>query len=560
METARVLIIEDNQDAHFTMRKMLTLIGYKDENIFWSERMQQIHSISKYNLELIITDLTLPDSSRDMTFGLVQKQFPEVPIIVLTGAAEPDLAIKTLKQGASDYLVKGRYGFDDLKRSVQYAVERKAASNNYKHLFKESPVPMLIFDRTKMTMLAVNTAAHNQYEYSYEEFKQLSIFNLIPKEQIQQFTEAMSAITEKYSDIGTWQHCAKGNKPVYVHLFAYRTRFERKDSIILMAMDVSRQIETETALKDKDAEKENILDNISDGFMTLNYDWQFTYMNKACERMLNITRERALGNSIWDLFPEARQSAFFKEYSKAISTGKSVHFEEYYAPLSMWTSVNAYPTRDGLAIYFLDITEKKKIQDKLINDEQRIRAIINNTKDIIWSIDKELNIIDANNAFWERLKYMTGKNMDQLTPDDFAVDELSQWSNYIARAFKGETFKIVQEEVLEGNTVYAEISFNPIPNKDNEIVGVSCFSRDITHQVNYQHKIESQNKLFKEIAWLQSHKVRNHVATIMGLAMVFNDKKPDDEDNKLVIDGMMETAQKLDEVIREINNKTQSLD
>lgn len=310
----------------------------------------------------------------------------------------------------------------------------------------------------------------------------------------------------------------------------------------------------------KDIEKEYILASISDGFMTVDAQWRFTYINNACERMLYIKKDDALGKSMWDVFPEARHSIFFDEYQKAVTTKESSHFEAYYDPMKKWFSVNAYPHADGLVIFFLDITVQKEIQDKIVNDAQRIRAIINNTKDIIWSIDRDLNIIEANNAFWERLQSMTGKASEHITRDDFKADELGQWASYIERAFNGEAFKIVQAEMLNGEHIFAEISFNPIPDKDNKIVGVSCFSRDITHQVNYQNKIELQNKLFKEIAWLQSHKVRNHVATLMGLTMLFKENRPDDPDNMQIIDGLIETVEKLDEVIKKINNKTQSLD
>lgn len=66
--------------------------------------------------------------------------------------------------------------------------------------------------------------------------------------------------------------------------------------------------------------------------------------------------------------------------------------------------------------------------------------------------------------------------------------------------------------------------------------------------------IEKQNKAVKHISWVQSHKVRNHVATILGLTALLNDNQPDDPSNKQALSGIKSAANELDKVIREINN------
>lgn len=72
-------------------------------------------------------------------------------------------------------------------------------------------------------------------------------------------------------------------------------------------------------------------------------------------------------------------------------------------------------------------------------------------------------------------------------------------------------------------------------------------------------EIEEQNQKLKEIAWLQSHKVRNHVSTIMGLAQLFNEKDLGDAANAEVVKGMINTSAQLDEVIKEINELTKNV-
>ena len=77
---------------------------------------------------------------------------------------------------------------------------------------------------------------------------------------------------------------------------------------------------------------------------------------------------------------------------------------------------------------------------------------------------------------------------------------------------------------------------------------------------NNLHEIEQQNEKLKEISWLQSHKVRSHVATILGLSQFVNHNSVDDPDINRVLGGIKEAANELDTVIKEINRLTKSVD
>ena len=90
------------------------------------------------------------------------------------------------------------------------------------------------------------------------------------------------------------------------------------------------------------------------------------------------------------------------------------------------------------------------------------------------------------------------------------------------------------------------------------ITAVKGTVQDVTEQRLYIHKIQKQNQQLKDIAWIQSHKVRAPVASILGLVQLFNQDKPEDAINKEVLDGVTEAAQTLDSVIKEINAKTEA--
>jgi signal transduction histidine kinase len=76
---------------------------------------------------------------------------------------------------------------------------------------------------------------------------------------------------------------------------------------------------------------------------------------------------------MWEEFPEAVGLPAYREYHRAMTSGNSVHFEEFNPWLDIWVEINAYPSEGGLAIYFRDITERKRAEEE--RDRLRTREI-----------------------------------------------------------------------------------------------------------------------------------------------------------------------------------------
>ena len=377
-----------------------------------------------------------------------------------------------------------------------------------------------------------------------------------PPEEIAAFLKFHEALPENRLDAGRWLHRNKEGRTFEVQVFTHDTRFEGRAARQVLVFDLDEKIRAETILREKSAELENMLDSITDGFYALNKNWEVTFFNKAAERALSCTKEDVMGKNLWDFFPRSREGMFYAEYERAMTEKVSVHFEELYAPLGVWGSMNVYPTKDGIAVYFVDITEQKKIQEKIFNDGQNLRAIINNTRDLIWSVDRQSHIITGNQAFWDRVQALTGKSETEVTNADFQLDRVKVFFESYERAFQGEAFSIVRQRDLNGRQIYEELSFNPIRDLHKDVIGVNCFRRHITEQQEHLQRIEKQNKRLREIAWIQSHLVRAPVASILGLAQLCN---LDDSPNAEIIPMLKKSAEELDKVIMNITELTDDL-
>jgi len=111
----------------------------------------------------------------------------------------------------------------------------------------------------------------------------------------------------------------------------------------------------------------DILESISDGFISMDNQLVVLYFNKTAEEMLGRNREDVIGKNLFDAFPEAKGSLFEKKYSEALKTKKQTSFEAYFEipPYANWYDVRVYPAKNGISVYFLVVTEQKKVEERL---------------------------------------------------------------------------------------------------------------------------------------------------------------------------------------------------
>jgi diguanylate cyclase (GGDEF)-like protein len=133
----RILLIEDNTCDAELIRAMLESV---DEKCIFqrSDRISfGLKLLEKERFDAVLLDLGLPDSSGVNSLRKIQEKQRDLPVIVLTGLSDDELAAKAISLGAQDYLVKGKIDSDTLHRSILYSIQRKKAEETIRGLYEE---------------------------------------------------------------------------------------------------------------------------------------------------------------------------------------------------------------------------------------------------------------------------------------------------------------------------------------------------------------------------------------------------------------------------------------
>jgi signal transduction histidine kinase len=128
--SVKILLIEDNMAEARLLQEFLKQSQSREFSVVHVQRLQnalqeltQDQPLCSY--DVILLDLTLPDSQGLSSLPMLSNYAPRLPIVVLTNTNDEALAIEAVRQGAQDYLVKRQVNVDVLIRSIQYAIERK---------------------------------------------------------------------------------------------------------------------------------------------------------------------------------------------------------------------------------------------------------------------------------------------------------------------------------------------------------------------------------------------------------------------------------------------------
>ncbi|MBX2970442.1 MAG: PAS domain S-box protein [Cyclobacteriaceae bacterium] len=169
--------------------------------------------------------------------------------------------------------------------------------------------------------------------------------------------------------------------------------------------DIHKEKTLELARQQLLHERDTILESIGDAFFAVDKNWTVLYWNKEAEKVLGRKREAIIGKNLWEEYADAVGLKFYTEYHRAMDTGENVQFDEYYPGTDQWFEVSAYPSEQGLSIYFKDVSIRKIAEREIQQSNERFEKIAEATNDAVWDFDASKNELFWGKGFTTQFGY-----------------------------------------------------------------------------------------------------------------------------------------------------------
>lgn len=387
--TFRVLLIEDNLSDAILLKEIIKdFPGAPFEVTRCATRLSEAAAfLQAEQFDLILADLSLPDSSGMETFNRTRALAPELPVIVLSGMDSEELALKTVQEGAQDYLVKGKMDGHVIVRSMRYAIERKkiqhelAFERDLMHELLDNIPDRIYFKDKNSRFLRINRAmadffglerpqdaiGKTDFDFFLEDHARPA-FEC--EAQVMKTGQPMVGLIEKETTPGGYIGWASTTKmPLHN---------EHGDIIgtFGISRDITKLKEMEDAL---DAERDllrNLIDNIPDPVCLQDPKGLFVLDNLAHRKFLGAAQENEIiGKSPEDFVPKEVAKPLHEPALRVLRTGRAeINQEEVLLDASggkHWVLSTRIPLRDdsgkvlGVVSIAREITEKKLAEEAI---------------------------------------------------------------------------------------------------------------------------------------------------------------------------------------------------
>lgn len=244
----------------------------------------------------------------------------------------------------------------------------------------------------------------------------------------------------------------------------------------------------------------SIIENLEDGYIAVDNKWIITNCNKHTEALLNRPCKYVVGNNLFDLI-EGKEMEDAAAYCKgAFREKKSKHFELYISRKNQWLLVNVYPSNEGLIIFLVDNTSKKKEQQKLADNEKRFRALVENIADGIIILADDTKVIELSQSAQNILNEKDNISGKELK-DIFFVEDipliLATFEQVVKSREAASTIQF-RFQTKSGGLRWLEGTFQNLLN-ERAVKAVILICRDITDRVTYQNRLKISEEKYRHL-------------------------------------------------------------
>jgi PAS domain S-box-containing protein len=411
----------------------------------------------------------------------------------------------------------------DVTDKKNRAFELAASEQRFRLLFENNLIPSM-FQDANGRVLDVNPAYLGFLQMSKEQVLHRKLTDFLPAGLVPgaeaQFQVALSGQQLSY-------------EPTLVHEGVERTLAVTKIPLVVegrimgvytTGKDITEMVTAQRLIKQQAARLHLVLESITDAFLSMDREWNLTYLNSEGERLLNLRHEEALGKNLWELFPEEAGSIYRHKYQQALDTGQTVRFEAYFQREQRWLELKVYPFAEGVSIFFSDITQRVASDKQL----KLLALVAQGTVNSVIITDAVGRVEWVNAGFTRDTGYtlaeMLGKKPGEVLQGPETDPAASR--RFHERLQEPEPFSVTLLNYQKtGEPLWFAIDVTPIFNNDGALIQFIAIQQNINfrkeaeaRQAQMTAELYRHNRDLQQFAYVISHNLRAPLANALGLA------------------------------------------
>ncbi|MES2649170.1 MAG: PAS domain S-box protein [Bacteroidota bacterium] len=293
------------------------------------------------------------------------------------------------------------------------------------------------------------------------------------------------------------------------------------NGLVFNLRDVSATKNSEILLLENKKQISDILERIHDGFIALDNDFNYTYLNKAISRMTGMQSAELIGKNIWEVFPEAVGTETYHAIVTAMRTNQYQTNIDFFPKLNLWQENHIYPTKEGLAIFIKDISFQKTAEQTIKKAHDQLSYHLLNTPLALIEYDQNFTITNwspqATKFFGWQVDETIGKHFSEI---NLVFDGDLAFVNPVAK--KLQSGKIESANISnrnnkkDGSVIYCEWYISVCKNEADNVSSIMCLVQDITERKLAEQSLKLSEERFDAfmnaspaIAWILDEQGRH---------------------------------------------------
>jgi PAS domain S-box-containing protein len=444
-----ILLVEDNAGDARLLRELLAEAGADRFALTHVDRLAKgISSVQAGGIEIVLLDLSLPDSQGFATLIAMHKVAMGIPIVVMTSLEDEALGLQLIQEGAQDYLVKGQVTGPLLQRSLRYALERARMARDLrdKTVFLRSVLDsmadgVVMAGKTGEFQVWNPAARHivgtgpmdggtDQWSAQYGLF----LPDGITPHPVEQLPLPRAIQGEAVNDVLVFLRNPYRPQGVWLSVNA-RPLLDESGQIkggVAVFRDITERKRTEEALRVSQERFKLLVTRANDIIYRTDAAGRFTFVNPVAMRIMKYTEQELLGRRFVELIHPDHRAAAERFYGRQFVRQQPSTYYEFLAVAKdgsdVWIGQNVQVLlEDGEVVGFQavarDITERKWAEEALLESEERLRSIVQSTDDAIILMDTQGRVAFWNNGAEKTFGYtaeeMVGRPVARIIPERF---------------------------------------------------------------------------------------------------------------------------------------------